>query len=318
MDHLHDPSAAITYLTEHCPNLGQLSLRRYFSLAGSNNNFLHLECSLQSRELRELDLYGNYFNVLPKLPDNITNIRLSCSGTENVQDLTSRLQALSNLKDIRIVLSSREISDTAVESAGEFLEIFLPLFGSRITSLQLMVYQIRDKTLNMILDYCTRLTTLSLNVVHITGPKLIEIFQDPDRASVLKSIKFYRLQLPYKVLFAIAKYCVNLEEIEFSFMSCVDDRFLKTLANNCSRLRVVNFNGCEWVTDKGLCALARGCPLKEIRVRATSVTDKCVYVLAQCCPNLEWVAHADYTGKPKFSEDALQKLKDSCIQRVIC
>uniref|UniRef100_A0A915JT01 Uncharacterized protein n=1 Tax=Romanomermis culicivorax TaxID=13658 RepID=A0A915JT01_ROMCU len=95
-------------------------------------------------------------------------------------------------------------------------------------------------------------------------------------------------------------------------------RFLRLLASHCRRLSCLNLNGCPWVTDKGVCALARSCPLRELRLRSTAVTDKCVYVLAQCCPQLEWIAHADYSGRPKFSQTALQALKDNCCQRVIC
>lgn len=126
------------------------------------------------------------------------------------------------------------------------------------------------------------------------------------------------MRLTNRILSQIAMLCGNLEEIEMSFMPCIDDKFLKLIAQNCPKVKKVNFSGCLWVTDRGLCELANRCPLREIRIRATGVTDKCVYTLAQCCPDLEWIAHADYTGKPKFSQAALQRLKDSCNSRVIC
>lgn len=317
MDHLQDPSAAITYLTERCPNLMQMSLCRYFG-SGSNSNFFHLECTIKSDELRELDLFGNFFLVLPKLPRNIVNLRLSCTGSENVQDLIDRLKNMQNLNEIRLTLTSRESSDTAVQTIHDFLELFLPACGSKIVGLQIMAYHLKDSILKMISDTCLHLVTLSLNVQNLSAFFLHQLFHDQERARGLKSLKFSRLKLPYKVLCTIAKLCVSLEEVEVSFMECVDDRFLKLLAGNCKKLKNVNFNGCQFVSDKGVCAIARNCPLREIRLRATTVTDKCVYVLAQYCPELEWIAHADYKGKPKFSENALQALRDNCVQRVIC
>jgi hypothetical protein len=62
----------------------------------------------------------------------------------------------------------------------------------------------------------------------------------------------------------------------------------------------------------------RNCRLKEVRIRGTACTDLSLRVLAQHCPDIEWVSYADYSGKPKFTEGALQSLKDSCMQRVIC
>lgn len=317
MDHLQDPPAAITYLTERCPNIIQMSLCRYFG-AGTNSNFFHLECTIKSNELKELDLYGNYFLVLPKLPRNIVSLRLSCTGTENVNDMVGRLKNMPNLNAVRLTLTTRETCESAVNTANEFLELFLPTCGSKIVGLHIMIYELKDEVLQMIIDHCPRLATLSLNVHELSTYFLHRLFRDEERACGMRSLKFSRLKLPYRVLNTIAKLCVNLEELEVSFMECIDDRFLKLLAGSCRKLKNVNFNGCQFVTDKGVCALARSCPLKEIRIRATTVTDKCVYVLAQCCPELEWVAHADYTGKPKFSENALQTLRDNCIQRVIC
>ena len=67
-------------------------------------------------------------------------------------------------------------------------------------------------------------------------------------------------------------------------------------------------------------------------MRGTSCTDKSLYMLGQFCPQLEWISYADYSGlilnkffqnyptlgKPKFTEPALQYLRDNCIQKVIC
>jgi hypothetical protein len=99
---------------------------------------------------------------------------------------------------------------------------------------------------------------------------------------------------------------------------CVDDRFLMLLAENCKKLRSVNFNGCRWISDKGIMALAKNGSLCEVRIRGTGCTDKSIYRLAQYCPDIEWVAHLDFSGRPKFSERALQTLRESCVQRVIC
>ncbi|VDL84208.1 unnamed protein product [Nippostrongylus brasiliensis] len=110
----------------------------------------------------------------------------------------------------------------------------------------------------------------------------------------------------------------SLIDLETSQMLSVDDRFLVILGDNCRQLKCINLNGCRWVSDKGLAALARRCPLREVRIRGTACTDKSIYTLAQFCPDLEWISYADYSGRPKFTDKALQFLRDSCIQKVIC
>uniref|UniRef100_A0A915INM8 F-box/LRR-repeat protein 15-like leucin rich repeat domain-containing protein n=1 Tax=Romanomermis culicivorax TaxID=13658 RepID=A0A915INM8_ROMCU len=96
-DHLRDPQAAIAYLTERCPNIMQMSLCRYFSPFSASSHFFDLECTINSNELRELDLHGNFFTVLPRLPKNISSLRLSCTGNENVHDLVQRLKNMPHL-----------------------------------------------------------------------------------------------------------------------------------------------------------------------------------------------------------------------------
>ena len=84
-------------------------------------------------------------------------------------------------------------------------------------------------------------------------------------------------------------------------MYSVDDRFVSLLGDNCRQLQTVNFNGCRYVSDKGLAHLARRCPLKEVRIRGTACTDKSLYLLAQFCPELEWISHADFSGELKLN-----------------
>ncbi|KHJ75534.1 hypothetical protein OESDEN_24850, partial [Oesophagostomum dentatum] len=104
------------------------------------------------------------------------------------------------------------------------------------------------------------------------------------------------MRITYRVLFAIARGARNLLDLETSQMLSVDDRFLSILGDNCRQLRCINLNGCRWVSDKGMAALARRCPLREVRIRGTACTDKSIYILAQFCPDLEWISYADYSG----------------------
>lgn len=43
--------------------------------------------------------------------------------------------------------------------------------------------------------------------------------------------------------------------------------------------------------------ILRRCPLREVRIRGTACTDKSIYMLAQFCPDLEWISYADYSGE---------------------
>uniref|UniRef100_A0A914PFZ4 Uncharacterized protein n=1 Tax=Panagrolaimus davidi TaxID=227884 RepID=A0A914PFZ4_9BILA len=134
----------------------------------------------------------------------------------------------------------------------------------------------------------------------------------------LLSLRLSKLRVSYRLLFAIGRCATSLIDLETTHMSAVDDRFLRLLADNCKELKNVNFNGCRWVTDKGIAALAQNGSLREVRIRGTSCSDKSLYNLGQFCPELEWIAHADFSGRPKFTEEALTCLRNTCIQRVIC
>ena len=161
---------------------------------------------------------------------------------------------------------------------------------------------------------------LSLDVQHINMYYLHRFFSGGRKSpgARLQSLHLNKLRVSYRLLFAIGRCAVSLTDLETTHMSAVDDRFLRLLADNCKLLRNVNFNGCKWVTDKGMAALARNGSLREVRIRGTGCTDKSIYNLAQCCPEMEWIAHADFSGKPKFSDAALTCLRNACVQRVIC
>ncbi|VDN52637.1 unnamed protein product [Dracunculus medinensis] len=254
-----------------------------------------VEYRIAGTELRDIDLYGNYFFTLPMLPSSVNKIRLSVCGDEDVYDLIHRLESLPELSEIHLQLSCRDPSNVSL---------------SRIT----------DTVFCHLTQCLPNLKHLALDVKHINNKMLRLFFIGGNRAlgSHLMSLKLCRLQITYRALFAIARGARSVMDLETSHMPCVDDRFLVLLADNCRCLHKVNFNGCRFVSDKGLASLARKCSLKEVRIRGTSCTDKSIYLLAQFCPELEWISHADFSGRPKFSDQALQCLKDSCTYRVIC
>ncbi|KAK6019705.1 hypothetical protein OSTOST_14652 [Ostertagia ostertagi] len=239
---LIDPAAALQHLSTQCPNVCQLSLARFFN--ESYDDFPPaVQFKIYGFNLRDIDLYGNYFVILPELPPTVHSLRLSVNGDENPFELVRSLQAQPYLKSINLQLAVRDASISAIDNANTLLSTILPYIGSKITI---------------------------------------------------------------------------LTDLETSQMLSVDDRFLAILGENCRQLRCINLNGCRWVSDKGMAALARRCPLREVRIRGTACTDKSIYTLAQFCPDLEWISYADYSGRPKFTDKALQFLRDSCIQKVIC
>uniref|UniRef100_A0A914X9B8 F-box/LRR-repeat protein 15-like leucin rich repeat domain-containing protein n=1 Tax=Plectus sambesii TaxID=2011161 RepID=A0A914X9B8_9BILA len=319
LPNLSDPPTTLYHLSLSCPNIQTLSLCRYFG--NSDNELDQLdEYRIDGLGLRDLDLYGNYFFTLPRIPSTVTSIRLSCCGDEDVNDLIRRLRSQRFLTSIRLQLSCTESDSRSVEVANGFLIALLPNIGSKITRLQISLPRLTDHALLLICESCVNLKHLAFDVKFMSTALLQRYFCGgvKSRASSLRSLKLCRLRVTYRVLFAIARGACSLEEIEMSHIAGVDDRFLSLLADTCPNLRSVNFNGCPWVTDKGMSMLARRCPLREVRIRATAVTDKAVYVLAQFCPDLEWIAHADFSGRPKFSDAALQCLRASCVKRVIC
>uniref|UniRef100_A0A0N4ZB78 F-box domain-containing protein n=1 Tax=Parastrongyloides trichosuri TaxID=131310 RepID=A0A0N4ZB78_PARTI len=317
LQNMEDPANSLLNLSQRCPHISQLSLCRFFEHSNEGNQ---QECTIEGMELREVDLYGNYFCTLPNLPLSLTKIGLSVSGEENGTNLVSRLLNLPYLSDIHLQLNCEEMTNAAVEQSNEFLRIFIGALGKKITKLHISCNRIMDEVLLLITNNIPNMTHLALNVKYINSYHLQRFFGTSNRAAAykLRSLKLCRLKISYRALFAIARNAKCLEEFEASHMLCVDDRFLIILAQNCRFLKTINFNGCHWVTDKGLSALAKNCKLTEVRIRATSCTDKSIYLLAQFCPGIEWIAYSDYSGRPKFSDKALQWLKNSCVQRVIC
>ncbi|VDM70274.1 unnamed protein product, partial [Strongylus vulgaris] len=163
-----------------------------------------------------------------------------------------------------------------------------------------------DDSLRLITECTPNLTHLALDVNHLSTHILQRYFAGgaKSQGSRLRSLKICRMRITYRVLFAIARGARNLLDLETSQMLSVDDRFLAILGDNCRQLRCINLNGCRWVSDKGMAALARKeanlrlrrCPLREVRIRGTACTDKSIYILAQFCPDLEWISYADYSG----------------------
>lgn len=174
---LADPASAISYLTERCPNLLALSLCRYFEpLLSSDLDYLNIDCRIQGERLKEIDLYGNYFAVLPSLPRSIVSIRLTCSGWENFDMLADSLQQLPNLSSIRLILNCRDTSETAVVRANSFLEFFALNFGAKLTALQIMAYRMRDGTIRRILENCPIIADLAIDVGNVSSYLLLRFF----------------------------------------------------------------------------------------------------------------------------------------------
>ncbi|CAI5441539.1 unnamed protein product [Caenorhabditis angaria] len=316
---LSDPASALQYLSSQCPNVSQLSLARFFHESiedgVENSRFI-----IDGINLRKVDLYGNYFLQIPQLPPTVQSIRLSVSGDEDGEQLVATLLEQPYLSSINLIVSVREANIQAVDNANSLLCTIIPLLGQKITKIQISVPRLFDEPLRLVTECLPNLSHLSLEVNHLNTNILQKYFAGGSKsnASKLRSLKICRMRMTYRVLFAIARGARNLVDLETSHMYSVDDRFLCLLGGNCRQLRCLNINGCKYVSDKGLAVLARRCPLQEVRIRGTACTDKSIYILAQFCPDLEWISYADYSGRPKFSDAALQCLRDSCIQRVIC
>ncbi|KAK0412192.1 hypothetical protein QR680_006082 [Steinernema hermaphroditum] len=316
---LDDPINTICNLSQLCPNIRQLSLIKVFDFEKEDAE-MPSTLDISGVNLKDVDLCGNYFFQLPTLPQTIHTIRLSVCGDEDVNDLVNRLSEQPNLTSIHLHLSCLEENHSAVEQANMFLCTFLPFMGAKITKLHIALPRLVDTAFSLISTCIPNLLHLSIDVKHISNLLLHRYFSGGPKAPGhrLRSLRLCRVRISYRALFAIARGGKSLLELETSHMSSVDDRFLSLLADNCRHLKTVNFNGCKWVSDKGMAALAKRCRLKEVRIRATACTDKSIYSLAQFCPEMEWISHADFSGRPKFSDEALQHLRDSCIKRVIC
>ncbi|KAI6194504.1 hypothetical protein M3Y96_01132000 [Aphelenchoides besseyi] len=322
-----EPATTIQKFSQRCPNISSLSLCRFFevdenqlrSASDLDPGFFN-EYEIEGVGLREIDLYGNHFAILPKLPPTLKICRLSLTGSENVDELVRRLRLQPSLRQLHLQLECLEEDFIVIENANQFLCNFLPLMGAYVTRLQITLHRMTDAAMEAVTEFIPELVDLALDVTHLNTHYLRRFFAGgrKSKGSRLHTLKLSRMRITYRALFAIGKNATSLTELECSYMNCIDDRFLILLADTCKQLRAVNFNGCKWVTDKGLSALARNGKLITCRVRGTACTDKSIYHLARSCPSFEWLSHRDFSGRPNFSEHALQYLRNSCIQRVIC
>lgn len=60
--------------------------------------------------LRDVDLYANFFTTLPTLPEGVTTLRLSVNGDEDPAELVESLSSKLQLKSINLQLVVREAS----------------------------------------------------------------------------------------------------------------------------------------------------------------------------------------------------------------
>ncbi|KAI6242671.1 hypothetical protein M3Y99_00172300 [Aphelenchoides fujianensis] len=314
-----EPALTIQRFSQKCSNIAQLSLCRFFEPDLDLEERAD-EYEIEGVKLREIDLYGNHFAILPKLPKTLRICRLSLTGSENAEDLARRLRLQPLLRELHLQLECLEEDVSSIENANNFLVQFLPLMAPLVTKLQITLQRMSEAAIEAVTERLPALVDLALDVPHLNTHYLKRFFAGGihSKGARLQSLKLSRMRITYRALFAIGKGATSLVELECSYMPCIDDRFLILLADNCKALRSVNFNGCRWITDRGLSALARNGALTECRIRGTGCTDKSIYRLAQSCPAFEWLSHRDFSGRPSFSETALQHLRNACIQRVIC
>ncbi|CAJ0921854.1 unnamed protein product, partial [Mesorhabditis belari] len=309
-----DSSSVLSHLISSCPNLKQLSLARFFQ----DEEMLDVNpYRIDGLSLRNVDLYANFFVTLPPLPTTLNHIRLSVSGEEDVAQLIGSLETKPYLQTIDLIATCREDSVQAIDAVNNLLCLALPYIGHKINLMQISVARLFEPTFNVLMDFCPNLTHLALDVKNMNNLLLQKMFTKGP-GSGLRTLKMSRMRLSYRVLFAIARGARNVTDMEMSYMPCVDDRFLALLASNCRQLQNINFNGCRYVTDKGLTRMARRCPLREVRIRGTACTDRSLQVLADWCPQLEWISYADYSGRPRFTQEAIDRLKEACINKLIC
>ncbi|CAJ0564504.1 unnamed protein product, partial [Mesorhabditis spiculigera] len=314
LDRIPDSPGVLAHLSQSCQNLRQLSLARFFQ----DEEMLEVNpYRIDGACLTNVDLYGNFFVTLPSLPPTLQHIRLCVSGEEDVARLLESFENLLFLESIDLIVTCREDSIQAIDSANNLLCTLLPFIGPKINLLQISVVRLFDPVLRFIREYCLNLSHLALDVKGMSNLLFQKLFSRGPGAN-LKTLKMSKMRLSYRMLFTIARSARQITELESSYMTCVDDRFLSLLSANCAHLQNVNFNGCRYVSDKGLTKMARMCPLKEVRIRGTGCTDRSLQVLSEWCPQLEWISYADYTGRPRFTEEAINKLKAACINKLIC
>uniref|UniRef100_A0A1I7Y9R2 F-box domain-containing protein n=1 Tax=Steinernema glaseri TaxID=37863 RepID=A0A1I7Y9R2_9BILA len=104
---LEDPINTICNLSQHCPNIRQLSLIKMFNFEKEDAE-VPSALRISGVNLKDVDLCGNYFFQLPLLPQTIHTIRLSVCGDEDVNDLINRLGEQPHLASIHLHISCLE------------------------------------------------------------------------------------------------------------------------------------------------------------------------------------------------------------------
>ncbi|KIH57632.1 hypothetical protein ANCDUO_12174 [Ancylostoma duodenale] len=213
---LADPAAALQHLSTQCPNVCQLSLARFFN--ESYDDFPPaVQFKIDGFNLRDIDLYGNYFVILPELPPTVHSLRLSVNGDENPFELVRSLEAQPFLKSINLQLTIREASIAAIDNANTLLSTILPYIGNKITILTDLetsqMLSVDDRFLAILGENCRQLRCINLNGCRWVSDKGMAALA---RRCPLREVRIRGTACTDQSIYTLAQFCPDLEWISYA------------------------------------------------------------------------------------------------------
>nr|KAG5705140.1 hypothetical protein BaRGS_030857 [Batillaria attramentaria] len=280
-------------LAENCPNLKKLDLsgakavgkEALIKLFQGCTRLQNLDLSYSSRLAQACEC-----QALWTLPQSLKELSLCGVLIEDEQVFVEGLQRLRCLSSVRLcgvpALTDATLSQV-LETIGPNLES-LDISGGFSKSLT-------DEGLRAVSKYCVKLQELCLSLLsQVTGVTLVPVFQTAERALNFRKLYLSCRMLDASVLSVVAATCHELRLLEISGVVLVNDELLYQLAENCHQLSHLGIKGCRQIAHHDKClfsAFASAfCWLRASRLVLSgihSLTDQCIFTLANSCPLLE-------------------------------
>jgi len=121
-------------------------------------------------------------------------------------------------------------------------------------------------------------------------------------------------------LWALARTCSELRQIDFSYCNKITHIGLRSIALRCLHLDTIILDGCSNVNDLSVRVIAAGCPkLKHVSLQGCKkVADGGLLELAKCCRKLETLNLKHCSKISEFGDRALLEIgaKMSCLKQL--
>ena len=314
-------------LTQKNPNLESLSIKNECSSSAIFDDKCFHFVAAYCRHLKYLNIEGdvssqdNIFATLAKTCCHLKSIKLLYGGSyDGLQELLQTNSLLEHLEIESFAVASP--SSKIVEYLGQYCPLLqtcvlqysykrycrpMNLTNAQIeaftqgcrnlTTLQISTSMSCNKLFQCIGNYCPLLKILYVKSLSTTKEIIETTSMDflSKGCRFLRDIEFRNISVPPKSLAKLVKNCVDIDNVYLD-LSDLTDEGLTELAK-LKKLEYLYLLNCCSLTEQGIINLLKQCyNLKGLRMTNCQFTDYCLFVIADNCPNLEWIDLEGHTN----------------------